>query len=191
LLVSSAKNTFDAQRKQVNELAAEIATLQRILALYGDETAAAREGVRATVSAGIERAWSAHGEKPTKLTLQEHGGNALFYAIQQLQPKNAMQSDLKSRATSLTLEIVEGRALLVAQAAGGLSMSLLGVILCWFVLILFGFSLLAPRNTVATLALILAAGAVCGAIFLMTELYGQFDGLIQVSSEPLRSAIGN
>src|SRR5262245_38647248 len=89
LLVSSAKNTFDVQRKQVNELAAEIATLQRVLDLYGEEANAAREGVRATVIAGIARAWSAPGERAIKQTQQEHGGNELFFAIQQLQPKNA------------------------------------------------------------------------------------------------------
>jgi hypothetical protein len=58
------------------------------------------------------------------------------------------------------------------------------------VLILFGFSLLAPRNAVATAALLAAAAAVCGALLLLLEYYGPFEGLIRISSDPMLAALG-
>jgi hypothetical protein len=62
-------------------------------------------------------------------------------------------------------------------------------VVTWLVLILFGFSVLAPRNVVATAALTVAAAAVWGAILLMLEYYEPFDGFIQISSDPMVAAI--
>jgi hypothetical protein len=190
LLVSSARDSFEAQRKQVNELAAKVTTLDRVLMLYGKETAAAREAMRVSVEGAVARAWPRDRGRHSELMPDERTGSAIYSAIQQLQPSDASQTDLKQKATDLALELVEHRYLLVAQASGGLSTPLLVVVISWLVLILFGFSLLAPRNGVATLALIVSAVSVCGAVFLLIELYGPFDGLIQIPSEPIHAAIG-
>jgi len=47
------------------------------------------------------------------------------------------------------------------------------------------FSLVAPPNATATLALPVSAFSVAGAIFLILELDYPFGGLIQISSEPI------
>src|SRR5438876_2865336 len=44
LLVSSAKGTYDTARSEVIQMAAKVAFLDRVLALYGPETADARAG---------------------------------------------------------------------------------------------------------------------------------------------------
>ena len=116
-------------------------------------------------------------------------GDAIYRAVQMLVPIDAVQGDLKAAAADLTLEIGQDRALLASRALQGAPTPLLVIVVCWLIVILFGFSVLAPRNVVATVALIVAAAAVSGAILLMLEFYQPFEGLIQISSEPMVAAI--
>ena len=117
-------------------------------------------------------------------------GEAIFRSIASLSPTSSLQSDLKARATGLAFELIEGRSMFVALATGGISVPVLTLVIAWLVVILFGFSLLAPRNAVAGTALIISAVAVCGAVLLLLELYTPFDGVIQIASDPLLAALG-
>jgi hypothetical protein len=190
LLVSSAKESFDAEREQVSALAAKVATLDRVLALYGAETAGVRAELRAVIEDGIAQAWPAHDGAPSDLSADVQRGEAFFRSIQSLQPANELQIGLKARATSLAFDLIEGRSLMVALAASGVSVPVLILVVAWLVVIEFGFSLLAPRNAVAASALIISSAAVCGAVLLLLELYQPFDGLIQISRDPLLNALG-
>ena len=189
LLVSSAKGSYDLQRQQVDQMAAKVATLDRVLTLYGAESAGARQELRVTVENAIARAWPQQADASSDLTPDFRGGDGIYRAVQLLMPSDATQSDLKAKAADLTLELAEGRALLLSRALVGVSMPLLVIVVSWLVLILFGFSLLAPRNVVATVALTVAAVAVSGAILLMLEYYEPFEGMIQISSDPMIAAI--
>ncbi|HEX7236246.1 MAG TPA: hypothetical protein VF405_04735 [Gammaproteobacteria bacterium] len=190
LLVSSAKDAFDAEREQVNALAAKVATLDRALALYGAEAAGAQSELRAVIQGAIAQAWATGDGSISNLNFDERRGQNILRAIQQLQPTDEAQADVKARATDLAFELIEGRSLLVALAAGGVSVPVLILVVSWLVVILFGFSLLAPRNAVTAVALIVSAAAVCGAVLLLLEFYRPFDGLIRISSDPLLIAIG-
>jgi hypothetical protein len=57
------------------------------------------------------------------------------------------------------------------------------------VVIFLSFSLLAPPNATANLALMVSALCTAGALFLVLELDRPFGGLIQISSEPLRNVL--
>src|SRR6266513_3082262 len=58
LLVSSAKGTYDTVRSQVIQMTAKVAFLDRVLALYGPETADARGELRTAVTDAARRIWS-------------------------------------------------------------------------------------------------------------------------------------
>jgi len=58
LLVSSAKGTYDTTRSEVIQMAAKVAFLDRVLALYGPEAAEARVELRAVVADAARRIWS-------------------------------------------------------------------------------------------------------------------------------------
>jgi hypothetical protein len=176
LLVSAAKGTYDAQREQVIQMAARAAVLDRVLALYGTESADARALFRTTMDDAIRRVWPADEGRASDLAPNIRAGDAVFDVIQQLTPSSER-------------DLAERRALLVAQAAASVSRPLLVVVVCWLFFILFGFSVLAPQNTIAALALIASAASVSGAILLILELERPFDGLIKVSSEPLTKAL--
>ena len=65
------------------------------------------------------------------------------------------------------------------------------MVVSWLVAIFLSFSLFAPPNATANLALMVGILAVSGAIYLILELDQPFGGLIRISSEPLRNALSH
>src|SRR4029434_9871453 len=57
LLVSSAKDGYDTKRSVVIQMAAKVAFLDRVLALYGPETAEARGDLRTAVAEAVRHIW--------------------------------------------------------------------------------------------------------------------------------------
>ncbi len=63
------------------------------------------------------------------------------------------------------------------------------VLVFWLTITFMSFGLQAPANATVLAVLLLCALSVAGAVFLIQEMDGPFDGLIQVSAEPLRYAL--
>ena len=59
----------------------------------------------------------------------------------------------------------------------------------WLVLLFVSFGLFAPRNAMAVTVLLVGACSISAAIFLVLELNQPLDGMIKVSSAPMRNAL--
>lgn len=64
------------------------------------------------------------------------------------------------------------------------------MLVCWPAFIFGSFGLFAPPNGTVLVALFACALSFSSAIFLILELDQPFKGLIQISSAPLREALG-
>ncbi len=190
LLVSSAKGAYDAERAQVIQMAAKVAFLDRVLTYYGPEAAEARQRFLAAVDEAVQRIWPKEkGVQSSLAPAAGTAGTAVLEAIQALSPHDDTQRSLKAQAASLAMELAQLRWLLAAQSIPSISKAMLLVVVSWLVAIFVSFTILAPPNGTATLALIVSVFSVAGAIFLILELDRPFGGLIQISSEPVRFAI--
>jgi hypothetical protein len=185
LLVSSAKDAYDTRRSEVIQMAAKVAFLDRVLALYGPEAAEARTELRAAVVAAVQRLWPTDRNRPGQLTPGEQAGDMVYVAIQGLSPHDDTQRALKTQIANLMVDLGQLRALLIAQSIPSISMPMLIILVSWLVVIFFGFSLIAPPNATTMLALVASAFSVACAIFLILELDQPFGGLIHIPSEPL------
>src|SRR2546427_9395709 len=107
LLVSSAKSSFDTARSEVMQMAAKIALLDRVLMLYGPQTADARHALRDSVAEGVRRTWPADGRRPAQLEPNEEMGDAVYVAISRLAPQDEAQHALKTEATTLMVQLAE------------------------------------------------------------------------------------
>src|SRR5262245_27707236 len=67
LLVSSAKEGYDTKRSEVIQMAAKVAFLDRVLALYGSEAAEARSDLRTAVADAVRRIWATDKTRPAQL----------------------------------------------------------------------------------------------------------------------------
>ncbi len=185
LLVSSAKDGYDTKRSVVIQMAAKVAFLDRVLALYGPETAEARGDLRAAIADAVRRIWPTDESGPAQLAPNQQAGDAVFVTIQRLSPHDDTQRAVKAQLATLMVDLGQLRSLLVAESIPSISIPMLIILVSWLVVIFFGFSLIAPPNATTTLALVASAFSVACAIFLILELDHPFGGLIHIPSEPL------
>jgi hypothetical protein len=192
LLVASAKSSFDTQRTGLAQLSANIILLDRALAHYGPEAKDARDMLRSSVTDLLEQTWP--GENPQAAQAGAGGGTegkyeGLYERIQQLTPKTDSQRDLKAQALKTGTDIAQTRWLMFAQKGSSVPVPFLVVMVAWLTLLLASFSLFAPRNMTVFVTLLICTLAVSSAIFLILELDRPFNGMIQISSAPLRNAL--
>jgi hypothetical protein len=189
LLVSSAKDGYDTKRSEVIQMAAKIAFLDRVLALYGPETAEARGELRAAITDAVWRIWPTDRSGSAQLSPNQQAGDALYLVVQRLSPHDDTQRALKVQVETLMVDLGQLRLLLVAQSIPSISKPMLIILISWLVVIFFGFSLIAPPNATTTLALVASAFSVACAIFLILELDHPFGGVIHIPSEPITSVL--
>jgi Protein of unknown function (DUF4239) len=191
LLVSSAKDSFDTKRSEVIQMAAKVAFLDRMLALYGPESAEARGDLRAAIADAVKRIWPSDRRAPGQLAPSQQVGDALFVTVQRLSPRDDTQRELKALVVTLMVDLGQLRSLLVAQSIPSISKPMLIILALWLLVIFFCFSLIAPPNTTTMLALVASAFSVACAILLILELDQPFGGLIHIPSEPLINVFEN
>jgi hypothetical protein len=190
LLVSSAKSSYDTTRGEVLQMAAKVALIDRIFAVYGADAAQARQQFRDVIEGAVRQIWPEERGQPANLAPNLQAGNALYFAIQALVPKDDSQRALKAQAMSMVMDLAQLRTLLLVQSTPSISKPMLVVVISWLVVIFLSFSLLSPSNATANLALVISALSVAGAIFLILELDRPFSGMVRISSEPMVTALG-
>jgi hypothetical protein len=187
LLISSAKNSFDAQSTELTQSSAQVVLLDRILAHYGPETEKVRNMLRTSVVSSLDRMWSK--KRLTKFEPPARGNEVLLELLQDLAPKDDNQRTLKAQALNIAFAVGETRWLQYAQMNNSIPAPILMILVGWLTTLFFSFGLFAPRNATVIASLLIAAVSVSAAIFLIVELYSPYGGIIEVSSAPLRAAL--
>lgn len=191
LLVASAKGSYDTQRNEITEMSARIVLLDRILAHYGPESATARDLLRHSIAAMVDRTWPQDRSEYGRLEPASPKTEGDYDAIQMLSPKSEAERTLQSQAENIAIEIGSRRWLMFEQAGNSISTPLLVVLVFWLAIIFLSFGLFAPRNPPVVVTMLLCALSVSGAIFLIMELNHPFEGLVQISSQPMRDALAH
>lgn len=192
LLITSAKNTYDAQRQEIRQIAEKLVLLDNQLKRYGPEAHRARELQRQAVPALVGRIWGQRALQSATGAPYQPGaeGELVFAAIEALAPQNDVQRNLKFRALGTIAAITEARVLLFEEADAGLPTALLVVVIFWLTMLFAGFTLFSPINATSATVLAIIALSASGAIFLILELNHPFSGMMQISSAPIRDALG-
>jgi hypothetical protein len=192
LLIASAKSSFDTQRNGLAQLSGNVIVLDRALAHYGTESKDAREMLRASVADMLRRTWPGENSEPGQTEGKsgtEGRYEGLYEKIQELAPKNDAQRGFQAQALKTATDIGQSRWVLFAQRGTSIPTAFLVVMVSWLTLILASFSLFAPPNATVFITLLICALAVSSAVFLILELDRPLDGMIQISSDPLRRAL--
>ncbi len=191
LLVSSAKSSFDAISDGLTQAGAKVIVLHRVLVRYGPETKDARDLLRRSIAATIQRVWPADKTKgvDTAAVVTATGVEDISDKIRDLAPRNDAQRLLQSQALQISSDLLQSRWLLIEQAQTSLPMVFLVIVVFWLTVLNVSFGLFAPWNATAATALVVCALSVSGAIFLILEMNRPFAGVIEVSSAPLQTAL--
>jgi hypothetical protein len=191
LLVASANSTYGARQSEVNQITAYVVLLDKLLAQYGTEAQSARDSLRQAVPPMVNRIWKEASipqlqAAPFKATAE---GEAAYQRVQDLEPSNDSQRGIRERITQIATDLAQARILLFSHLGSSIPFPFLAVLMFWMIILLAGFSLMAPGNATTLAALLICALSVCGAIFLILELDQPFSGLMAIHSEPLRHAL--
>jgi len=191
LLVGSAKNTFDTAEAEMTQGSAKIILLDRLLADYGPETKAAREQLRRTVATQIEDLWPEEKTGASGLAAFERTGGleAVQMTLLKVIPTTDAQRQLFAAAQQICGDLRQTRWLLVEQTQSPIPIPFLVVLLFWLTVLHVSFGMLAPRNATVVAVLLICALSVSGAIFMILEMSHPLDGMIKVSSAPMRKAL--
>jgi hypothetical protein len=187
LMVSSATASFDTQKNEVNQAAAGFVQLDRVLAIYGPETSAARGALRTVLASVIDALWSGNTKEKQKAT--RAAANDLAGNLRRLAPREDFQRLVYAQALQIASGLAQTQALLWTHVGGSIPVPFLVVLVFWLAMLFMSFGLYAPSNAVVVGVLMVGALSVACAIYLILQLDRPFEGLIQVSSAPLREAL--
>lgn len=190
LLIASAKNYFDKINDEVTQSAATVIQLDRALARFGPETKEARALLRASFASAVDvisgdNARMAKLDSSERLLRVERFQDKLW----ELAPRNDAQRSLQARAAELSNELQQTRWLLIQQGEGSIPTPFLVVLVLWLAILFAGFGLLSARNATVVATLVICALSVSGAILLIEEMNRPLEGLMKISSAPLRNAL--
>ncbi len=191
LLTASAKAEFDTQTSELQQAAAKVIQLDRVLAHYGPETNALRDGLRQMITNRIQMTWPEESETPKKVdaSVMTPVAEGFIHKIRALVPQGDDQHDLQAQAVQLGGDMLAMRWLMFTQESSPLPFPFLVVLVLWLSVLFGSFGLFAPRNATVVATLLLCAVAVSSSIFLILEMNKPMEGLIKISSAPLHFAL--
>jgi hypothetical protein len=191
LLIATAKSAYETQDEAVKHTAARVLLLDHMLASYGPETKEVRELLRRTLAARLEAIWPKDRSQHARFDQNEASPAAqtIETRILQLSPKNDSQRWLQSEALRVSRDIMETRWLVVGALGSSVPILFVVVVVFWLTILFGSFGLFAPRNATVIAVLCLCALSVAGSIFLILEMDQPFEGLMKVSSAPIRYAL--
>lgn len=192
LMTASAKSSFDTLNTSIKSMAADVITTDRLLARYGPETKDIRETLKRVVAHRIDEIWTNEPSRAApKLAVNKESETSEWVVdqIRALTPSTATQRTLQSRAADQAETVLRARWVVLGELGTSIPWPFLLVLVFWLTITFTSFGLQAPANATVLAVLLLCALSVAGAVFLTLEMDGPFDGLIQVSSEPVRFAL--
>lgn len=190
LLINSASSAYEAQRSDVRQIAADLILLDGLLAQYGPPARPIRLLLREGADQLVEQVWSGHDRPPAGTPLATESAGVRAYArIHDLEPATAAQRTLQAEALKTMLHLSQARLMLYERSKAGLPAPILVVLLFWLTALFASYCLFSSVNATAAVALLLVATSAAAALFLILEMGEPFSGLMQVSSNALRSAL--
>jgi hypothetical protein len=190
-LIASVKNGFDNTDSQIRHFAATLILLNETLKDYGPETEPARDLLRRYTARALDDNWPADRSTPVRLEDTQSGAllDSLRLAVLALPADEPLRAALRTDAAALVESALETRWLSIESVGSSIQPAFMAILVAWITLIFISFGYNAPRNTTVAITFGLGAMALASCIFLIIEMDGAFEGLITVSSGPMRRAL--
>ncbi len=201
LLLSTVNGDFRKTEADLRSYGAMITELDGELRAVGPAADLVRTLLRRYTAAAIASTWPDETPPPgvDRREVPQGGeidsralGDMLLDAeagIRRLDISDPAAQRAQAAALARAAALLDQRWVLIGEAHTSLSPPLLGILLAWLVIVFFGFGMTAPANATSLVTIGLVALSVAAAFFVILELDGPLDGVIQVSSAPLRRTL--
>jgi hypothetical protein len=200
LLLSEVKGSFDAFDSRMRAFAGDLSNLDLHLREYGDDAKPIRTIVREYLAADIADSWREEPPPPGDYPkfANRNGverrqlGAILAKAdaeVHRLDPPDKYHERLATVLAEQMDDALAARRRLIETAHDTLTWPLMAAMCAWLAVVFAVFGLLAPRNSVVHVTIIICALCVASAVFLIDDYDKPLDGLLHVSSEPMRETL--
>ena len=190
LLIANSKSSYDTTDQAVHHYAAELALLNETLRDYGADASPTRDLLRKYTETLLSDIWPTGGAAPRlsdaqASQLMEH----VREAVRALHPEDEGQKWLRDQALAINVNLLRERWLLIGEQDRTVSPVVLVVLVSWITVIFVSFGLYAPRNATVFGILFIGALAIGASVFLILEMNHPLNGMLQISSWPLRNVL--
>jgi hypothetical protein len=200
LLLSNVKGSYDTFDSRLRSYSGDITELDVWLREYGEDAAPVRAALRSYLAAAIADTWPSEPRPsgtypifvdPAGIERRQLGGLLVNVdvAIRRLHPNDSYHRQLADLLQSRMAQTLQQRQLVIETAHDTIAWPLLLGMTSWLAIVFGVFGLIAPRNAVVYITIMLCAFSSTSAIFFILEFDTPLDGVIKVSSEPARSAL--
>jgi hypothetical protein len=183
-LIGSAYSFYSTQKSEMETFASRALQLDLALAEFGPETAAARAGMKETLTKVRRMLWWREGEEHAKpdFTVAEplQPLKAMDMYVASLDPKTPAQRQFQAAAAGHASSMEQTRFLISLQLASPVSWPLVVIVVSWAMILFCGFGVLSRINATTVAALAFGAFAVGSAVFLILELSQPFTGVFRL-----------
>ncbi len=208
LLTSSVVQSYNRAGNTLGAYAVELIGLSQSLREYGPDADPARTLLRGYVASAIATTWPDEpkpaGAAPVPDAAPAHAphsslesaalGTLLDRAgrtIRELPATDPLHASLAATASRQFEQLLHDRWTLLEQAHSSIPLPFFRVLVFWLMIVFTSLGLIAPRNILAAVTLLLAATAIASVIFAIMEMDAPFSGLIAVPSGPMRDALAH
>jgi len=202
LALTNVKGSFDAFDGRLRAFAGDLSNLDIHLREYGDEAKPIRASLREYVAAAIADSWRDEPAPPGVYPRFKDPGGVerrqlgtvlirIDTAIHRLDPPDGFHQRLAEALSSQMDEALGERRRLIETAHNTITWPLMVAICTWLAVIFAVFGLLAPRNVVVQLTIVVCALCVASAMFLIVDFDSPFNGPLHVSSDSMRDALND
>jgi hypothetical protein len=204
LLTASAKTEFDTTNTDVRSYATALIELDHTMRDYGRDLDHARAILRTYTAAAIASTWpqepAPSGTYPKVAASPRDSedissralGDMLDRGLQEvrmLRPASDYQRKLADEAGTRFEHLIALRWKLIEEAKGSISYPFDRILVGWLLIIFLCFGLIAPRNALSTVTIMLGALSIASAVLVILDLDTPFTGPIIVASQPMRDAL--
>jgi hypothetical protein len=189
LLIWTAYGVFSIQQTELQTIAARALEFDLEMRQYGPEGDKAREILRRDLVWAHEQFWGTEETASAAYDASFKAMGDMSSYFDSLQPKTPAQTQLLGDARHNYSFIGENRLLMSMQAETPVSWPLIYAVTAWSCLMFGGMWLLSRPNVTTATMLVLGAGSVALAIFLILEFNKPYTSSIRVSPVALEQAI--
>lgn len=192
LLVSSSKETYDRVNCLVNEAAANVINLDRLLRNIGPEADPCREILKSQARMVLRDVWPEDEKASMKGSAafkQESNILPLISKIAALHADNPGTIQYRTDAVTVASSLNTQRSQITVESISTLPKPLIVIPVFWITFLIFVYAIFAPRNATVKIVLFFCSVSISGAIYLICEMSMPLDGSIKVPSQPFRTAL--
>ncbi|HEY3597219.1 MAG TPA: hypothetical protein VGL08_06880 [Paraburkholderia sp.] len=206
LLTASAKNSFDTVGNDFRSYASDLIRLDQSLRQYGADADPVRDVLRVYTAAAIASTWPNEPapagnyypkNAPTtdfnQLESTKLGEmlSAATVAARQLKAHDEAHQKTLDQILNQFDNLTTARWKLIEEAHSSISRPFLMMLAFWLFVIFLSFGLIAPRNALALVMIMLGAVSIASAMYVIVDLDTPLTGPLVASSQPMRDALAH